>query len=358
MKTQLGNQIKKSAYGWLSAMLLLLAASSMAVDSNAQPSGYFSTVDLRPHYDLLADESSQFGMWEVVPKGLRNLDGVPYQIGGMIRLYGQIPPPHQTVYRDKVENITVGKKFAALHLLHGTGWTAEDGVEIATVVLNYTDGSRSSVPIIYGEHVRDWWKREKTSPDHVTDPNSKIAWEGAHRGVGLRFYQTTLCNPYPDTEVRTIDIVSSRSAVTPAIVAMSIGPARRMAQRIAQEIPQQNPDDVTLVKVNVLDAATGTPLAKAGFNVGFCEETTCRYLGAYQTDATGEKVLKFPTKQVRSVGMTVLADGYTSEEISWYKQGDEQIPSEFIVIMNKGTGVNKSVRKGEKIEAPIPMPEL
>ncbi|MFN7140812.1 MAG: hypothetical protein ACK4UN_15860 [Limisphaerales bacterium] len=265
-------------------------------------------MELRSHCDLLAEEGSQFGMWEVVPKGKQELAGVPYQVEGMIRLYGQIPPPHGTVYRDKVEGIKVGRKFQGLYLLHGTGWTTEDGVEIAQVIFNYLDGSRHASPLIYGEHVRDWWKRESQSPDAVKDPNSKIVWQGSRDGIGLRFYQTILFNPKPDKEVVTIDLVSSRSAVTPAIIAMSVGPARRMGSRLAMVTQGRALEDVVLpFKVSVLDSDTQQPLAKAGLQVMFCDEQSCRYLGAFQTDQNGEKEIIFPSKKLRSFHITVMA---------------------------------------------------
>ena len=69
-------------------------------------------LDLSMDYDLLEDEKSQFGTWEVVPKGLQVLGGVPFDVGGMVRLFGTIPPPHGTTYRDEVTGIPVGRAVA------------------------------------------------------------------------------------------------------------------------------------------------------------------------------------------------------------------------------------------------------
>ena len=188
-------------------------------------------IDLTAFYDLRAHDSSQFGAWEVVPKGRQHFDGTPFEIGGMIRLYGTRPPPHGTRYRDEVTGIPIGRKFEALHLLHGTGWTTNDGTLVARVIFHYADGDRVSFPIVYGEHVRDWWRRSSSEANLVNDPRSSLVWEGSNRGTGLRFYRTTLLNPHAARIVDRIDVVSAQSLVTPAIVAMTLdrtGPATNL----------------------------------------------------------------------------------------------------------------------------------
>ncbi len=182
-------------------------------------------LDLSLDYDLLEDETSQFGTWEVVPKGLQVLGGVPFDVGGMIRLFGTIPPPHGTTYRDEVIDIPVGRRFEQLHLLHGTGWTGEEGLLIASIVLHYSDGDAAVLPIIYGEHVRDWWKRGRFLPDEVSDPNSGIAWETRFEGMGLRFYRSSFVNPEPEKEVVSLDLISEWSEITPAILSITVGGA-------------------------------------------------------------------------------------------------------------------------------------
>lgn len=334
MRTLFRQPLKQSA-AWCLFAISLFAAAFPAASQVAANS--ITPLDLAPHYDLQAEERTQFGMWEVVPKGKRNVDGVPFNVGGMMRLYGQIPPPHRTIYREKITGIKVGRTFEGLYLLHGTGWTTEDGVEIAQVTLNYADGSHCNLPIIYGEHVRDWWKREANSPNQVAEPNSKIAWEGSNDGIGLRFYKSVLFNPYAGKEVQTIDIVSSRSPVTPAIIAMSVGPAERSTARVAQVVQRPPSDNMTLLKVKVVDAETGSPLSKVGLQVGYCDPSSCRYLGAYQTGASGEKELVFPTKEVRALGVEILADGYNTEEINWRDGAGEPMPALTTIKMSKGT---------------------
>lgn len=322
---------------WFFALLLVMgfcAATSADAQTKTDEENPISTLNLLPFYDLLAEETSQFGTWEVVPTGLQEFDGVPYQVDGLIRLYGEIPPPHGTVYRDQVEGIRIGKTFEALYLLHGTGWTTEDGVEIASVTFHYEDGSTSNLPIIYGHHVRDWWRRDSQAPTEVSDPGSKVAWEGEHRGIGLRFYQSILLNPHPDKEVRTLDILSSGSAVTPAIAAMSIGPAGHGSFPTKSRSLTES-KNMTRISIEVLDASTGDPVGVAGFNMTYCDENTCRYLGAFLTDHAGQKELSFPAGELRSVHLSVLADGYYRQERSWSRAGGDDLPAAFTVELNK-----------------------
>lgn len=179
-----------------------------------------ATLDLTAQYDLRATESSQFGAWEVVPKGKQTLDGTLFDVSGMIRLFGTRPPPHGTIYRDRVEGISLGRKIDKLHLLHGTGWSGTDGMPVAQMVWHYADGTQRSFPIVYGRHVRDWWCRGDT--DDLTDPNSKVVWKGQAPETIVRLFRTTFYNPQPNKEVTTLDLISERSLVTPAIVAITV----------------------------------------------------------------------------------------------------------------------------------------
>ncbi len=180
----------------------------------------FAFIELASHYDLQANEPSQFGAWEVVPKGDQVFEGTPFKVNGMIRLLGSKPPPHGTIYRERIEGIQVGRPFEKLHVLHGTGWTGTSNMPVARMVWRYADGTRREFPIIYGRHVRDWWRRSET--DRVSDTNSMVVWDGQAPQTSVRLYRSTFVNPEPRKQVKTLDLISERSVATPAIVAISI----------------------------------------------------------------------------------------------------------------------------------------
>lgn len=198
----------------------LLWTAGCASQRGTSESRRVTTLDLTAQYDLRADESSQFGAWEVVPKGKQIFDGTQFDVGGMIRLYGTRPPPHGTVYRDSVVGIKIDRKFDKLHLLHGTGWWGTDGMPVARMVWHYADGTQHSFRIVYGRHVRDWWCRGDA--DDVADADSKVVWKGQAPNATVRLYRTTFYNPEPKKKVSTLDLISEKSLVTPAVVAITV----------------------------------------------------------------------------------------------------------------------------------------
>lgn len=204
----------------LGVVFILSNRAAMPPSGSAAGPDGFAFIDLAAHYDLQADEPSQFGAWEVVPKGEQTFEGTPFKANGMIRLLGSKPPPQGTVYRERIEGIQVGQAFAKLHLLHGTGWTGTNDMPVARMVWHYADGTRREFPIIYGRHVRDWWRRTET--DLVSDTNSMVVWDGQAPRTSVRLYRSTFVNPEPGKQVKALDLISAKSVATPAIVAISV----------------------------------------------------------------------------------------------------------------------------------------
>src|SRR3954469_17087110 len=98
-----------------------------------------TTIDLTKHYDTSASWNNP-GAWEVVPHGSNVLGGVPFEVNGLLRLTGTASERNNAKpYREKVEGIPVGKKFARLHLLHLAGTAGESGKPYARIVLHYAD---------------------------------------------------------------------------------------------------------------------------------------------------------------------------------------------------------------------------
>ena len=122
-----------------------------------------------------------------------------FKIGsGVVELYSKLLPNERP---KKVEGIKVGKSCAKLHILHATeyGNAAEgdsifvkDGTKIAEYVVHYEDGKTETIPVVYGEDVRDWWFNENAKGVS----RGKVAWTGDNdAATGLqcriRLYLTT-----------------------------------------------------------------------------------------------------------------------------------------------------------------------
>jgi hypothetical protein len=147
-----------------------------------------------------------------VKKGERTLGGVPFSIGnGFLHLGSKVAKDRP----DKIEGIKVDKTCVKIHILHATqyGNAAEgetqyvaDGTKIAEYKIVYADDSTETIPVVYGEDVRDWW----FTPNSKDVKRGKVVWKGDNemaKGLDsrIRLYLTSWDNPHPDRKVATID---------------------------------------------------------------------------------------------------------------------------------------------------------
>ena len=162
--------------------------------------------------------------WKVVPKGLQNFDGILFDLSGTLLLKSKNMPQ----LKDAVRNIPVQKTCRYVHLLHGVGYADEDGTSIAIMEIHYANGDKRQFPIIYGAHVRNWWKEKEEKVSEVSDPNSGVAWSGQGEypppdRASVRLYRSTFVNPLPTEAIDHIDFVSQNSKAVPCIVSLSVG---------------------------------------------------------------------------------------------------------------------------------------
>tara|TARA_R110002111_G_scaffold168038_2_gene233998 strand:+ start:120919 stop:121593 length:675 start_codon:yes stop_codon:yes gene_type:complete len=157
---------------------------------------------------------------------------VEFEIGKGIVQLGSI---YKKECPDMVVNIEVNQKFGKLHFLHGTAFGGganvagraahvEDGTRVGDYIIYYADKSKETIPIVYGEDVRDWWFLEGEKPPS----RSKVVFENDNKAAArvkcrVRFYMTTWKNPRPDTQVTRIDFIGRKTetAAAPFCMAMS-----------------------------------------------------------------------------------------------------------------------------------------
>ena len=142
-----------------------------------------------------------------------------------------------------LEGIVVRGKFTKLYLLHGTQHTVADGTLIGQYQVNYEDETTDTVPVVYGEDVRDWWTSKQT--ESVT--RATVGWEGANAATRqwnrtLRLYCAMWKNPHPQKKVVSIDFISANTDAAPFCVAMTVEAATDPSPgRCATECPVGTP---------------------------------------------------------------------------------------------------------------------
>jgi formylglycine-generating enzyme required for sulfatase activity/serine/threonine protein kinase len=175
----------------------------------------------------LADPFGQEGSdLSSLPTGELVLAKVKFKIGdGLLRLGRPAD-----VLPEMIEGIQVNRSFERLYLLHATDMgkkplQVSDGTPIGEYKIHYADDTTATIPMVYGEDVRDWWNWDQSKKVS----RGKVAWEGANdysklNQVRIRLYLTTWQNPHPEKIIARIDFLrKGESVCAPFCVAMSVG---------------------------------------------------------------------------------------------------------------------------------------
>jgi hypothetical protein len=168
-----------------------------------------------------------------LPTGEQTFGRIKFIVGkGLIQLGSEVldKMPH------KVEGIKVGRTFAKLHVLHatsfgggpnkeGSDWFVKDGTLIGEYRVNFEDKSSETIPIVYGQDVRDWFYVE----GEKDVSRGEVVWKGDNErakqvGARIRLYLTSWENPKPDKTVVSIDYLSKKddTVAAPFCLAMTL----------------------------------------------------------------------------------------------------------------------------------------
>jgi hypothetical protein len=200
---------------------LSLFLALLLVDSTPAPPGKFTFVDLQPRANQKLTDNfgsgSEGNNLVAAGKDGRTFGGANFKLGpGLIQLGSSLLAEAKPT---RVMGIKVAGVCVKMHILHATQYGGKegmpddphfvaDGTKIAEYTIRYEDGSMATIPVVYGEDVRDWWFTEKTKG--VT--RGKVVWQGENEwsktfGSQIRLYLTTWENPHPDKKIAAIDYV-------------------------------------------------------------------------------------------------------------------------------------------------------
>jgi len=158
-----------------------------------------------------------------LPAGVQELQGVRFDVRGVVQLNGGgMIDMNGKPYPRRVQGIKIGRTCARFHFLHSAGWSVDDGTVVGRYIIRYADGSSQTMPIIYGEDLRDWW----VGSDKVIQlKNGQVAWQGqTSNGNAVRVYERTWENPSPDREVAGIEFSSTMTRCAPFLLAITTEP--------------------------------------------------------------------------------------------------------------------------------------
>jgi hypothetical protein len=205
-----------------------------------RPQGKRVFVELAEHANRKLDEdtgSAEGNHLRELPQGEHAFAGVEFRIGESVIQLASTRLPDAP---ERVEGIPVHRRAITLFVLHASQWCGLQfevpaGKTIGSYQVHYADGSETTVPIVCGEDVHDWWVHGPEKP--VT--RGQVVWAGRNPAVTkgnpkryLRLYLTAWKNPHPEKTIATIGYTSAMTTAAPFCVAMTVeapGPCRKTA---------------------------------------------------------------------------------------------------------------------------------
>jgi uncharacterized GH25 family protein len=244
-----------------------LSISSLCLVAQTQP------VDLKPFVGKTQFDHID-ASW-LLPKGRQVIDGVPFQIDGIVELSGT-SPRFTNPGRTNLNNIAIGRAFERLDLLLACSRGGfEDGTTFAVLTLHYADNSTGQLRLQYGRHARDWFGPRHNSDPSLLDPNTRLVWQAEHpaaakRDDHIRLFHAVVENPNPAKEVKALSLEGARARGGLMLAAMSVGPAGLV--KVADTLPKpgthtHNSSTETISLSGHVYGPTGDPISNAVIRV-------------------------------------------------------------------------------------------
>ncbi len=247
--------------------------------------------------------------------GLKIIDGLEFNIGCRVPLYGQSAAARGKLALEAAKGILVGRRFDELHLIHHTYWPDVENEIVASIFLNYTDGSAYSFPLRYGVHIRDWDNLPSYEKESVTDPDTKICWRHApyHYKAPVRLFKTKIMNPLPEKIVQSIDVVSAKNLASYFLLAATVVDSKDVAE---QEFVGDRDFDNNIA-IEVVDDVTGKPIAGALVEPSMYVLQEGVVGTPIRTNAKGTGLIPYSTKDTSQLFLRIKMDGYQRAGQSW-----------------------------------------
>jgi hypothetical protein len=184
-------------------------------------------VDLSDYYNASLDDDwfqHPGHDFQDLPKGVRVLGGVAFDVRGLIQLAASKSlEVTGVVFPEAVQGIAVNRTGRRLHFLQACFWSTDKGTQLGEYIIHYADGQTKTAPILYGQNIMDWWVRPEDKPP----AEAEEVWRGQNPSTRSYGFMTHLIkytwdNPLPEVEITTIDFVSDLIEAGPFLVAITV----------------------------------------------------------------------------------------------------------------------------------------
>ncbi len=182
-------------------------------------------IDLSSFYNAAPDDSLHHkpgNTFSELPQGLQFLDGVWWDIRGIIQLTGKNAGEITGIsYPDEVIGIKIGLHGKTIHFLHASAWNINsEEIEIGCYEIVYQDEQKALITLVYKENIFDWW-------GNPLELGQIVAWRGSNErtsqtGNHIRLFHLVWVNPEPEKEIKYIHLKSNGKGPGPMIVGTTV----------------------------------------------------------------------------------------------------------------------------------------
>ena len=161
----------------------------------------------------------------------------------MICLWGGANAKAKIVFPKAIDDIAVNRKFETLYVYHAAFFQSPEGSPVYRLTMHYADDTVRESTICYGVHMLDWFQVPNQTVNTLSDPKSQIVWRGdvpnrvPDRPLKLRFSITSIPNPKPSLEVKSISMASAAGNSAGCILALTTGPADLLKVDAEETVP-------------------------------------------------------------------------------------------------------------------------
>jgi hypothetical protein len=164
--------------------------------------------------------------FDKLPRGRQNLGGTDFDVRGLVKLDRRSDQADAVGPFHPLARIRVGQRCRTLHFLQASeNEPRVEGSTVARWIVHYADGSTREWPVIYGEHLRDWWWWPQQEP--LEAKQATVAWRGRAPvwnlpgSDGVRLFKASWTNPQPDLEITELEFRNGETSMKPFVVAIT-----------------------------------------------------------------------------------------------------------------------------------------
>lgn len=199
------------------------------------PGSTSAQLNLGPYYNAFTE-----GPWPMrgelentfryLHRGLRTLNGIPFDIQGVILLNSRELEPWAPRFPHRVDGIPVNTACRTIHFLQSSGHAYEymysqfeEGLTVASVEIRYANGQVQTNAVRLSKETADWWFNpgSPNPPAKTTTVWTGLSAASEANSRAIRLFDYTWPNPHPDWPIASLNLVSARNTPTWMVLAIT-----------------------------------------------------------------------------------------------------------------------------------------